>query len=113
MTLSLKDQAGKSGQALISCVKNDTAEFLLRIDARDLHVTVHGAAGSEQTQPERPAGDPLRIRIACRANRLQVLMNSVAVATSAQARIPPGCQVRLDLADAVWQLRDLQVVGGE
>jgi pSer/pThr/pTyr-binding forkhead associated (FHA) protein len=113
MTISLKDHAGKVGQAQLSCVRNENAEFLLRIEGASLSTKIHAAAGIEEQQPERPPGDPLHIRIACRGNRLQVLINSVAVAACAQARIPSGCQVRLDLADAQWQLRELQVVGGE
>ena len=113
MTLSLKDMGKKSGQAQISCVKNETAEFLLRIAAHELQVNVHAASGTEQQQPDRPAGDPLHIRLSCRSNKLQVLVNSVVVASCAQARIPPGSQVHIELADAVWQLLDLQVVGGE
>ncbi len=113
MTISLKDQAGKAGQAQISCVRAENAEFLLRIAGATLSTRIHAAAGIEEQQPERPPGDPLHIRIACRGNRLQLLINSVAVAACAQARIPSGCQVRLDLADAQWQLRELQVVGGE
>jgi hypothetical protein len=113
MTLSLKDHAGKAGQAQISCVKGETAEFLLRIEGPTLSTRIHAAHGIEEQKPERPPGDPLHIRIACRGNRLQLLINSVAVAACAQARIPSGCQVRLDLADAQWQLRELQVVGGD
>ncbi len=113
ITLSLKDQGAKGGQVVVSCVKGDSQEFLLRIDPALLTVKARAAAGMEEQRPERPKGDPLAIRIVCRANRLQVIINNVAVAESAKARIPPGCQFRIEIADVAWKLTAMQVVGGE
>ncbi|MBA3699743.1 MAG: protein kinase [Planctomycetes bacterium] len=107
MTLTLGKGAG---QVVISCVKADSAEFSLRVESDKLVVKVHSAVGWENTQPQRPAG-PLKIRLVCRANTLQVLVNNQVVSETKQARIPAGSQLRLEAADVAWVLDEVQVVG--
>ena len=107
MTLTLGKGAG---QVVISCVKAETAEFSLRVEGDKLVVKTHSAVGWENTEPVRPAG-PLKIRLVCRANTLQVLVNNQVVSETKQARIPSGSQLRLEAADIAWVLDEVQVVG--
>ncbi|HEX3133817.1 MAG TPA: FHA domain-containing serine/threonine-protein kinase, partial [Planctomycetota bacterium] len=107
--LTLKLGKG-TGQAVVSCVKAETAEFSLRIEADKLVLKVHSAIGWENVEPKRPAG-PLAIRLVCRANTLQVLVNNQVVSETKQARIPAGSQLRIEVADLAWTLDEVQVVG--
>jgi serine/threonine protein kinase len=107
--LTLKLGKG-TGQAVVSCVKNDVAEFSLRIEADKLVLKAHSAIGWENVEPKRPAG-PLAIRLVCRANTLQVLVNNQVVSETKQARIPAGSQLRIEVADLTWTLDEVQVVG--
>ncbi len=75
--LTLKLGKG-AGQVVISCVKGETAEFSLRIESDKLVMKTHSAVGWENSDPKRPAG-PLKIRLVCRANTLQVLVNNQVV----------------------------------
>ena len=99
-----------SGQAVISCVKDEVPEFVLRIEADKLVLKIHSAIGWENIQPARPEG-PLKIRLACRANTLQVLVNNKVVSEIKQAKIPVGSQLRFEVADLPWVMDDVQVVG--
>jgi tRNA A-37 threonylcarbamoyl transferase component Bud32 len=101
-----------AGQAVISCVKGETAELSLRIEADKLVVKVHSAKGWETTEPPRPGG-PLRLRLVSRAGNLQVLVNNQVACETRDARIPPGSQLRVEVAGVTWILDDVQVVGGE
>jgi serine/threonine protein kinase len=99
-----------TGQVVISCVKAETTEFSLRVESDKLVLKIHSAAGWENIDPPRPAG-PLKIRLTCRANTLQVLVNNQVVSEIKQARIPAGSQLRLEAADVAWVLDEVQVVG--
>jgi len=99
-----------SGQAVVSCVKGDVAEFSLRIEADKLALKIHSAIGWENIAPQRPKG-PLAIRLVCRANTLQVLVNNQVVSETKQTRIPVGSQLRIEVADLSWTLDEVQVVG--
>lgn len=107
--LNLKLGAG-SGQVVVSCVKAETSEFSLRIEADTMAIKIHSAAGWDNHEEPRPQG-PLAIRLVSRGNVLQVLVNSQVVAESKQARIPAGSQLRIEAADVAWTLDDVQVVG--
>ena len=99
-----------NGQALISCVKADVSEFALRIETNKLVVKAHSAHGWENIEPARPNG-PISIRLASRANTLQVLVNNQVVCDIKDARIPSGSQLRIEFADIEWKLDEVQVVG--
>ena len=107
--LTLKLGKG-TGQVVLSCVKGDVAEFSLRIEGDKLVVKTHSAVGWENSDPARPAG-PLKIRLVCRANTLQVVVNNQVVSETKQARVPVGSQLRLEAADIAWVLDEVQVVG--
>jgi hypothetical protein len=115
LTVRLRDHAKAKGggQAVISCVKDNNSNFLLRFEPEQLVVRIHSAIGWEEQKPERPEGEIMRVRLACRGNSLQVLVNNQSIAECAQARIPTGSQLRLEVAGMDWALNDLQVVGGE
>lgn len=107
--LTLKLGAG-NGQVLVSCVKAETPEFALRIEADKLVIKIHSAAGWDNHEEPRPKG-PLAIRLVSRGNVLQVLVNNQVMAENKQARIPAGSQLRVEAADVAWTLDDVQVVG--
>lgn len=107
LTLTLGKGAG---QAVISCVKADTAELSLRIEADKLVMKLHSAIGWENHEEPRPKG-PLAVRLVSRNNALQVLVNNKVVGESKQARISAGSQLRIEVADVTWTLDDVQVVG--
>ena len=99
-----------SGQAVISCVKADVAEFLMRIEADKVVLKIHSAEGWDNLEPPRPEG-VLKIRLASRGNTLQVLVNNRVIHETKEARIPVGSQLRLEITDLSWTLDDVQVVG--
>ncbi len=99
-----------AGQVVISCVKAEVPEFVLRIESDKLVLKIHSAAGWENSDPPRPAG-ALKLRLACRANTLQVLVNNQVISETKNARIPAGSQLRFEVADLAWVLDDVQVVG--
>ena len=99
-----------NGQAVISCVKADVAEFLMRIEADKVVLKIHSAGGWDNLEPPRPEG-VLKIRLASRGNILQVLVNNRVIHETKEARIPLGSQLRLEITDLSWTLDDVQVVG--
>lgn len=99
-----------TGQAVISCVKADVAEFLMRIEADKVVLKIHSAGGWDNLEPPRPEG-ALKIRLASRGNTLQVLVNNRVIHETKEARIPLGSQLRLEITDLNWTLDDVQVVG--
>lgn len=107
--LTLKLGKG-AGQAVISCVKGDSAELSLRIEADKLVLKLHSATGWDNHEESRPKG-PLAVRLVSRNNTLQVLVNNTVVGESKQARIAAGSQLRIEVADVTWTLDDVQVVG--
>ena len=107
MSVTLGDGVG---QAVISCVKADVAEFLMRIEADKMVLRIHSAEGWENLEPARPEGG-LKIRLACRGNILQVLVNNRVIHETKEARISVGCQLRVEVSDVSWTLDDVQVVG--
>jgi len=119
LVLHLADARGadgkpiSDGQAVISVQHGDDIELLVRIERSACLIKVHAGAGWQQQAPERPKTAPLRLRVQCRAGRVQVLFNDQAVFATDQCRVPADSRLRLAVAGMTWKLDDLLVVGGQ
>jgi hypothetical protein len=112
LVLELADAPGAEAQASIACVSDRLPELSLQLVGDLLTIRVHASDGWQEQQSERPTTAPLRLRLACRGGKLQVMVNGQAVMEVEHARIPGGSRLALDVGGARWKLDELQVVGG-
>lgn len=114
VTLEVRDAAGAAdgAQVGLGAVVQGQPELAVRLDRDAMTIRVHAAAGWIEQRLDRPDTVPLRLRLACRDDALQVLVNGQAVMEVEQPRVPAGARLALDIAGAQWRLTELQVVGG-
>ena len=112
LTLIVKEAKGATdGQAVLSCGNSETPDLMLRIEQDKLVLKVNSAKGWVNVEAPRPKEPALRIRLSCRAGKLQVLVNNRAIDETAGARIAANSRLRLELAGVAWSLDEVQVVG--
>ena len=112
LTLIVKEAKGATdGQAVLSCGNSETPDLMLRIEHDKLVLKVNSAKGWVNVEALRPKEPALRIRLSCRAGKLQVLVNNRAIDETAGARIAANSRLRLELAGVAWSLDEVQVVG--
>lgn len=112
LTLTVQGAKGATdGQAVLSCGAGETPDLMLRIEQDKLVLKVNSAKGWVNVDAPRPKEPALRIRLSCRAGKLQVLVNNRAIDETAGARIAANSRLRLELAGVAWSLDEVQVVG--
>lgn len=101
--------AGDQGELVASCVQGGAVPVRVRLGEG---ATTTVLAGTEAQAPSPVAGQR-RLRLSCRAGDLLVVLDGAVLATARGAPVPPGAQLRLELAGSDWRLDDLSVVGGQ
>jgi len=120
VSMTLTNQKDQDGEATISCVNGGEAGVVVRIGTDAIHCLIrtadvsHGVGIDTDQRFDRGTDDGhLRLRLSCRNDVLQVLLNDKFIGSWSHPTVSVGSKFHCEFGGLTWSITEMQVIGGE